>query len=138
MNPAVLSATLIFTVSTCDLYLIYSHCLSTIILCSCIFNLSFPYIILANAHKEHLSILCLSLVITFFLFSLLYPSSFTKETPLITHSFYPFSLLTHSKLLSIQSDPSADDTTVPLPLFTEFRLFNALIVWLLCTLYRHF
>ena len=49
----------------------------------------------------------------------------TKEIPVITHYFFlPILSLTHSKLLSIQSSPLANDTSVPLIMFTEFLIFR--------------
>ena len=48
-----------------------------------------------------------------------------KETPVITHYFFLSILsLTHRKLLSIQSSLLANDTSVPLIMFTEFLLFR--------------
>ena len=38
--------------------------------------------------------------------------------------FFIHSLLTHSKLLSSQSSPLANDTSVPLIMFTEFLIFR--------------
>lgn len=88
----------------------------------------FPSILLVITHTEHSSVLSLSLVLTLFLFFLLYPSSFTKETPLIIHSFLSILSLTHSKLLSIQSNPLTNDTSVPLIPFIGFFLFSTFIV----------